>query len=115
MSFTQQVPCFNVTTGDFVPAGSTPSSSVPSSTAASQPTAPAIAGETGTGSSGLSGGAKAGIAVGSIVGAALIFALAFFAVRRKRRSGRDAEAVVTPVGKAMGNDGASVMSGKTAS
>jgi predicted lipid-binding transport protein (Tim44 family) len=115
VSFTQQVPCFNVTAEEFTPASSTTSPSVPSSTAASQATAPAIAGKTGNGSGGLSGGAKAGIAVGSIVGVALAFALAFAAIRRKRRSGRDAEAVVAPMGKAMSNDRASVMSGKTAS
>ena len=115
VSFTTQVPCFNVTADEFVPA-STSSSSVPTSTTAGQATASAAGGRKVTGSGGLSGGAKAGIAVGSIVGAALIFAAVFVAIRRKRGSGRDAEAVPALVEKnAKGNDGASVMSGKTAS
>jgi predicted phage tail protein len=115
VSFTTQVPCFNVTADEFVPA-STSSSSVPTSIAAGQATASATGGRKDVANGGLSGGAKAGIVVGCIFGAALVFASIFFAIRRKGGSGRDAEAMPALVEKnAKGNDGASVMSGKTAS
>jgi len=115
VSFTTQVPCFNVTADEFVPA-STSSSSVPTSIAAGQATASPTGDRKDAASGGLSGGAKAGIVVGSIFGAALVLAAVFFAIRRKGGSGRDAEAMPTLVEKnAKGSDGASVMSGKTAS
>jgi hypothetical protein len=97
-----------------VPA-STSSSSVPTSIAG-QATASPTGGRKDAASGGLSGGAKAGIVVGSIFGAALVLAAVFFAIRRKGGSGRDAEAMPALVEKnAKGSDGASVMSGKTAS
>jgi hypothetical protein len=102
------VPCFNVTAGEFEPAGSTPSASVPTSTASGQTTASVASG-------GLSTGAKAGIAIGSILTATIVFALAFLAVRHKRNGVRDDETITAPVEKVTGTDKASVMSGKTAS
>ncbi|KAH8769273.1 hypothetical protein BGZ57DRAFT_765775 [Hyaloscypha finlandica] len=115
VSFATQVPCFNVTADEFVPA-STSSSSVPTSIAAGQATASPTGDRKDAASGGLSGGAKAGIVVGSIFGAALFLAAVFFAIRRKGGSGRDAEAMPALVEKnAKGSDGASVMSGKTAS
>jgi len=81
--FTTSVPCFNVTSDEFI--APTPSSSnVPANTGLSS--APS-AGSSG-GGGGLSTGAKAGIAVGAVIaGLALFGAMGFFFWRRGRNAG----------------------------
>lgn len=66
----------------------------------------------GPSNSSLSAGAMAGIAVGAIAGAALIFGIAFFALRRKRAGKKDVEHM-PPMYK-VAPDAASVASEKTA-
>ncbi|KAG9239293.1 hypothetical protein BJ875DRAFT_391665 [Amylocarpus encephaloides] len=90
-SFVGSIPCFNVTSSEFVaPASSSTAASVPAATAPSTVSAPEISSSK---SSGLSAGAKAGIAVGVVVGvAALLGALLFALFRKRAASKKDAEA-----------------------
>ncbi|KAF2014867.1 hypothetical protein BU24DRAFT_423773 [Aaosphaeria arxii CBS 175.79] len=89
--FTTQVPCFNVTSEEFIeptPSASPSASATGSSSGASSTSG--VPAESGKGSSGggLSTGAKAGIAVGAIVGGlGLIGAIAFFVFRRGKATG----------------------------
>ncbi|KAL2067589.1 hypothetical protein VTL71DRAFT_2014 [Oculimacula yallundae] len=109
----KNVMCFNVGESEFIPAGTKPAAASPnpasSGTAASS--APTVAAEEKS-NNGMSAGAKAGIAVGAIVGAALIAGLAFFALRRKRSTPKDAEAQ-PPMGKVVSRS-ASIGSAQTA-
>lgn len=106
--------CFNVGESEFVPAGTapTPSAANPASTGTATSAKPTVAEEEEKSSGGLSTGAKAGIAVGAIVGAALIAGFAFFALRRKRSTPKDAEAQ-PPMGKVVSH-AASIGSAQTA-
>lgn len=103
--------CFNVGESEFVPAGTTSTTSTPAATGAVSSSEPTVAAEEKS-SGGLSTGAKAGIAVGAIVGAALIAGVAFFALRRKRSAPKDAEAQ-PPMGKVV-SSAASIGSAQTA-
>jgi hypothetical protein len=79
--FTIQVPCFNVTSDDFV-------APKPSSSPGLSASPSAAPNTSGSGSSGLSTGAKAGIAVGAVVvGLALFGAIGFLFWRRGRNAG----------------------------
>jgi len=84
--FTQQVPCFNVTSEEFdAPTPTASSSGAPSATGL---TLPEPSQETVSSSNGLSTGAKAGIAVGAVIGGlALIALVAFFVWRRGKTAG----------------------------
>ncbi|KAH7330520.1 hypothetical protein BKA65DRAFT_480657 [Rhexocercosporidium sp. MPI-PUGE-AT-0058] len=108
-----EVMCFNVGESEFIPAGTsgTTSSTTPGSTGTVASSEPTVAVEEES-NSGLSTGAKAGIAVGAIVGAALMVGIAFFALRRKRSTHKDAEAQ-PPMGKVLSRS-ASIGSAQTA-
>ncbi|KAH9222428.1 hypothetical protein DL95DRAFT_401964 [Leptodontidium sp. 2 PMI_412] len=106
------VMCFNVGESEFIPAGSTGTSSTPpASTGTVASPEPTVATEEKS-SGGLSTAAKAGIAVGAIVGTALIAGVTFFALRRKRSTPKDAEAQ-PPMGKVFSRS-ASIGSAQTA-
>ncbi|KAG4442028.1 hypothetical protein IFR05_002496 [Cadophora sp. M221] len=108
----KDVMCFNVGESEFIPAGTTgTSSTTPASTGTASSPEPTVAAEEKSGG-GLSTAAKAGIAVGAIVGAALIAGVAFFALRRKRSTPKDAEAQ-PPMGKVVSRS-ASIGSAQTA-
>lgn len=79
--FDDQIPCFNVTSDEFV-------SPNPSSTGSSSSKSSEDSDSSNSGSSGLSGGAIAGIVVGSLAGGTVLLALAFFAYRRYQRERR---------------------------
>ena len=94
MVFDTRIPCFNVTTDEFTPAGATPTTTVvPSSTAASDSSASSATAPTQalSANGGLSTAEKAGIAVATIVGALLVASVVFFMIRRKRSPVKDSE------------------------
>ncbi|EEP75980.1 conserved hypothetical protein [Uncinocarpus reesii 1704] len=80
--FTKQIPCFNVTSDDFVaPSPSSTSSSTPSKETSNSDSV------SSKGSNGLSGGGIAGVVVGIVAGLALI-GLGFFLARRYQQKKR---------------------------
>ena len=105
--FNLQVPCFNVSSGDFTSPGPTttvitgPGSTSGTSASNSPSAVPA--------GSGLSTGAKAGIAVGVIVGVLALGAIGAFIVMRRRNAGRFALSDPIPLVKRT-HDGSSVNS-----
>lgn len=88
INFSIKVPCFNVTSDDFV--APTPSTSVSgSSPSNTNPSASeGTSGQASSSGGGLSTGAKAGIAVGSVIGGlAILGAIGFFLWRRGKNAG----------------------------
>ncbi|KAI1382296.1 hypothetical protein F4677DRAFT_401556 [Hypoxylon crocopeplum] len=98
--FTTNPPCFNVTASDFNSGDSSSTSTaspVPSATGAASEETPVTSNTAASSSSssgdGLSGGAKAGIAVGVIVASlAIVGAVAFVVLRRRKSQAGDHEA-----------------------
>ncbi|KAH8592734.1 hypothetical protein B0O99DRAFT_228780 [Bisporella sp. PMI_857] len=115
--FTTQIPCFNVTSAEFEeaePSSATTPSTTPANTAnASAEDSAAPTAEKSSSGGGLSGGAKAGIAIAAIAGAAFIAAGAFFVLRKKRATKKDAETGFAAP-EMMKGDAASFKSGDTA-
>ncbi|KAF2205685.1 hypothetical protein GQ43DRAFT_459757 [Delitschia confertaspora ATCC 74209] len=84
-AFTLQIPCFNVTSADFVPPSSLPSSKLPATTMAPSTPASTSAPFSSSSPGGLSTGAKAGVAVGTIVGSfATVGLVAWLVVKRRK-------------------------------
>lgn len=104
--------CFNVGESEFIPAGTTSTTSTPAATGAVSSSEPTVAAEEKSSGGGLSAGAKAGIAIGAIVGAAMVAGIAFFALRRRRSAPKDTEAQ-PPMGKVVSSS-ASIGSAQTA-
>jgi hypothetical protein len=91
--FSYQVPCFNVSTEDGIPAPDDEAHDGVDDDEDAAPSATAVPGSSfgsasGSGGSGLSGGAIAGIVIGAIAGIALILGLIFFLWRTRQQRER---------------------------
>ncbi|KAI1470178.1 uncharacterized protein F4812DRAFT_457570 [Daldinia caldariorum] len=92
---TIQPPCFNVTATGFE-SGDSSSTSTPAASATNAVSDSNVAPSSGSAGDGLSGGAKAGIAVGVIVASlAIVGAIAFVLLRRRKTQTLDHEALAT--------------------
>ncbi|EPE32751.1 hypothetical protein GLAREA_07885 [Glarea lozoyensis ATCC 20868] len=86
-TFVGTIPCFNVTSTDFVAPSTTPSTATPPDSSVA-PTLYVSA----SSSRSLSEGAIAGIAVGSVVGGLALIAIVAFVLLRRRKTNRNAQA-----------------------